>query len=128
MRNREEKSSLFDVINWVLKNSKNKPSNFNVHYFIFNRWLSMANSDTINIINSTTNRWMFKISDFPFVNFYRILLPKHNKKINYIKKEKEIVDGDANTEIIQLSENMELSNREIIFLEKALEDLKEDTN
>lgn len=128
MRHREEKNNLFSVINWVLKNSKYKPSNFNVYYFIFNRWLSMVDSDTVNIINATTNRWMFKVSDFPFVNFYRILLPKCTKKINYIKKETSTVDDDVDVEIIKISENMELSSREILFLEKALEDLKGDTN
>lgn len=128
MRHREEKNNLFSVINWVLKNSKYKPSNFNVYYFIFNRWLSMVDSDTVNIINATTNRWMFKVSDFPFVNFYRILLPKCTKKINYIKKETATVDDDVDVEIIKISENMELSSREILFLEKALEDLKGDTN
>ena len=128
MRHREEKNNLFSVINWVLKNSKYKPSNFNVYYFIFNRWLSMVDSDTVNIINATTNRWMFKVSDFPFVNFYRILLPKCKKKINYIKKETATVDDDVDVEIIKISENMELSSREILFLEKALEDLKGDTN
>jgi hypothetical protein len=128
MKKREDKTNLFGVINWVLKNSKYKPSNFNVYHFIFNRWLSMVDSDTVNIINATTNRWMFKVSDFPFVDFYRIVLPKCTKKIDYIKKETSAIDDDIDNEIIQISENMELSSREILFLQKALEDLKTPTN
>ena len=119
-------TNLFDALNWVLKNKKEEPSDLKVYPFLFNRWLSMVDNDTINIINSTTNRWLLKNKDFPFVDFYRAVLPKNNERINYIKK--EAVSTSKDSDVTQIAENMELSTREIIFLQKSLEDLKQLTN
>jgi len=117
--------NLFLNLDWVLKNNKEEPLDKNVSYFVFNRWISMSNVDNSNIVNLTTNRWMTKILDFPFLNFYKIILSKKKGDLKYIKKQN---DQDIPVELNMISNNMEMSKREIIFLEKALADLTTDSN
>lgn len=117
--------NLFLNLDWVLKKNKEEPTDKNVSAFIFNRWISMSNVDNSNILNITTNRWMMKMLDFPFLNFYKIILSKKKGDIKYIKKQN---NQEMPVDINMISNNMEISKREIIFLEKALADLTIDTN
>jgi hypothetical protein len=112
--------NLFLNLDWVLKKNKEEPTDKNVSAFIFNRWISMSNVDNSNILNITTNRWMIKLLDFPFLNFYKIILSKKKGDIKYIKKQN---NQEIPVDINMISNNMEISKREIIFLEKALADL-----
>jgi len=112
-------NSLFDTLNWILKKYK-KPEIVFGSNFMLNRWLSMSNNQTAQIINSTGNRWIKVLKDFQISKFYHVLLPKTNGRISYIKKKtKKENDKDYKT----IAENMELSTKDIIFLENALEDL-----
>lgn len=115
-------NKLFDVLNWILKKKSNISDFDDVSCYIVNRWLTMASNDFCNIINLTSNRWLTKNKDIPYFNFYKAILPKHNRKIDYIKKTK-IEDVDI-SEIKNLAENKEVSIKEIIFLEKQLEEFK----
>ena len=115
------KNNLFDNLYWVLKTKNKQPSDKTVFPFIFNRWLSMSSPDIANILNLTANRWLKNIKDFPIVDFYRSVLPKCNNKLTYIKK---TPSSDVLDDIKHISNNMELSTKEIIFLEKALDNLK----
>lgn len=117
--------NLFLNLDWVLKKNKEEPIDKNVSYFVFNRWISMSNVDNSNIVNLTTNRWMTKILDFPFLNFYKTILSKKKVDMKYIKKQS---NQEIPVEINMISNNMEMSKREIIFLEKALADLTTDSN
>jgi hypothetical protein len=117
--------NLFVNLDWVLKKNKEEPNDKNVSGFIFNRWISMSNTDNSNIVNLTTNRWMAKILDFPFLNFYKIILSKKKGDLKYIKKQN---NPDTLIELNMISNNMEISKREIIFLEKALANLTTDSN
>lgn len=122
---KKNKNDLFDVLNWVLKNTKKEPLQKNVSCFILNRWLSMSSVDNANIVNSTFNRWLLKKMILPYVDFFRYILPTTKKKIQYIKKENNL---DNINDLYHISNNMELSMREIIFLEKSLADLNKGCN
>lgn len=122
---KKNKNDLFDVLNWVLKNTNKEPSQKNVSCFILNRWLSMSSLDNANIVNSTFNRWLLKKMNLPYVNFFRCILPTTKKQIQYIKKQNNLDNID---DINHISNNMELSTREIIFLEKSLADLNSSCN
>jgi hypothetical protein len=112
-------NNLFDTLNWILKKNK-KPQNKFESNFMLNRWLSMSNNQIAQIINSTGNRWIKVLKDFQISKFYYIILPKNNDRISYIKK-KTKQENDKDYKII--AENMELSTKDIVFLENALEDL-----
>lgn len=122
---KKNKNDLFDVLNWVLKNNNKEPSQKNVSCFMLNRWLSMSSIDNANIVNSTFNRWLLKKINLPYVNFFRCILPTTKKQIQYIKKQNNL---DTMDDITHISNNMELSTREIIFLEKSLADLNAGCN
>jgi hypothetical protein len=113
-------NNLFDFINYVLKNSKDQPKNYKPPVFLINRWLSMATPSFAKILNLTTNKWCININDFDISKFYRTVLPKHGKRISYIKKstkEKEIQE-DVNMAFI-----MECSQREIDLFNQTLAEL-----
>lgn len=112
-------NTLFDTLNWILKKSK-KPETLFESNFMLNRWLSMTDKETADIVNSTGNRWIKTLKDLKIAKFYYTILPKNNKRISYIKK-KTKEENDNSYKII--ADNMELSTKDIIFLENALEDL-----
>ena len=113
-------NSLFDFIDYVLKNNNNELKDYKPPIFLVNRWISMANPAFARIINLTTNKWCSKISDFDISKMYRILLPKYSKRISYIKKEskEKDYDEDSNTAFI-----MECSQREINLFKDTLAEL-----
>jgi hypothetical protein len=119
---------LFVYLNWILKKPikelclQNLPSTF-----IVNRWLSMVNADTANIVNTTFNRWLlcksFSSNNLLASKFYRIILPTNNKRISYIKKS----SSENNKEIEDLSnlaKNLEMSQKEIEMYNQTLDYLK----
>lgn len=117
---------LFECLNWILK--KTLKDLFSIQLpscFIVNRWLSMVDSPTAQIVNATTNRWINKseaYKDSLFLSrFYRILLPKHNGKINYIKKKQK---ESNNSDEAHLNHQMQLSQREIDLYNQTLDEIK----
>lgn len=121
-------NNIFQCIDFVLKKTKVDLSDINFkNFYIFNRWLSMSNNDICKIINATTNRWLFKNSTVDILKFYRILLPKINKNISYIKKENKVKDIDQK-DIVTIANNYELSTREIEMYEETIDFLTTNIN
>jgi hypothetical protein len=110
-------NSLFEFIDYVLKNKNQPPKNYKPPIFLVNRWLSMANSGFCRIINLTTNKWCRQVPEFNIEEFYRLLLPKYNKRLVYIKKKVKEKEHDEDVNMASL---MECSQREIDFFKDAL--------
>lgn len=113
-------NNLFDTLNWILKKGEKKPEILLESDFILNRWLSMVSPEVAHVINTTGNRWN-KFSIKPsLAKFYKTVLPKNFNKISYIKKkvkEKEPEDYK------ELTNSLEISCKELIFFENALEEI-----
>lgn len=110
-------NDLFDFLGFILKNKNKPPKNYKPSIFLVNRWLSMANGGFCKIINLTTNKWCKGIPEFDIEKFYRLILPKHQWKLSYIKKkikEKELEED------INMAALMECSQREIDFFKETL--------
>jgi hypothetical protein len=119
--------SLFDCLNWILKKTVKDLSSIQLpSSFMVNRWLSMVDPSTSQIVNATTNRWINKSESYKdslfLSQFYRALLPKYNGKINYIKKkQKEVLDRED----LNLSNQMQMSQREIDLYNQTLDEIKD---
>ena len=130
------KDNIFDVLNWILKKNHKTPNFQDTSIYMVNRWLSMSSKENCNIVNLTTNRWLKNNQYIPYIKFYRSMLAKQNSKINYIKRPKnETLDSQPDSvqsddlklsenEIKMLAENKEISIKEMIFLEKQLEEFE----
>jgi len=119
-------NDLFNKLDWVLKKKgKLLSSSNNISLFIFNRWLSMANASVAQIVNATTNRWILQKEYFTeesfFLNFFKIILPKINKKVSYLKKNPK---QKPEEDYINLANSLEISKREINFYEKTLAEIE----
>lgn len=125
MKNKD--SRLFDFLNWTLKNQTEKPKDYQPSYFLLNRWLSMANSQSCLILNSTTNRWLKHLKNFDFGSFYYYMLPKHVKRIDYFKKKNKQIE-DKIEDIQNVADRLECSIREIEIFENTLEELSKSNN
>ncbi len=117
----KKNSNLWNVLDWIFKTKKIKLDDINVSLYILNRWLSMATPSIANIVNVTGNRWSKTKNEIPLIVFYNKILPSHTKKINYIKK--NFIDNDIEN-LKEISDSLELSTKEIIFLEKSIDELK----
>lgn len=117
-------NNLFDTLNWILKKEKKQPFFILESNFILNRWLSMVNPEIAQIINITGNRWNKNITKFSMAKFYKSILPKNSDQIFYIKKKREEKEIEN---IKEMTNYFEMSQKELIFLEKALEDLNIDS-
>ena len=119
---------LFVYLNWILKKPvkelqvQNTPSTY-----ITNRWLSMVDASTANIINVTFNRWLinkaFSSDNLMAGKFYRTLMPFNNKRISYIKKPTADSSKDCE-DISNLAKNLEMSQKEIEMYNQTLDLLK----
>jgi len=111
----------FKYLNWILKTDKNKPEIPRNSLFMTNRWLSMTSKPIAQIVNSTTNKW--NIDDESITSkILHCIIPKNNKKINYIKKSSQ--EDEENIDNLEnICNSMNLSKREIKMYEKTLEDL-----
>lgn len=126
MIKKNHNDNLFSFLNWILKKTSKNVLDTPPSTFIVNRWLSMADNSLAKIVNVTLNRWLYKTQLFRDIffpgKFYRVFLPKINKKFSYIKRvTKENQDEDSFN--ILISNSMELSQREIILYNKTLEEL-----
>lgn len=125
-------NNIFEFLDWVLKKKGKEPiDEGNIYPYMFNRWLSMADPDIAQIVNLTYNRWLSDYTDLEFLSlakFYKQLLPKHLKKISYIKKdisEKEEIDESEKQTNELICMNMEISNREKKILDDMVKFLNE---
>lgn len=87
----------------------------------------MSNPDICKIINATTNRWLIKNTSIDVLKFYRVLLPKTNRNINYIKKESKVKETEPK-DISMIANNCELSTREIELYEETIDFLTSNIN
>lgn len=119
-------NSFFPFLDWILKVRKNPPVFPENTQFIANKWLSMASKPIAQIVNSTTNRW--KMDDIEFYSkFHRTVLPKHGKRIEYIKKTpKDEETEDENFE--NLASSLEISKRELEMMNSTLAELGKTSN
>jgi len=125
MKNKDTR--LFDYLNWVLKTNKNKPKDYQPPFFLVNRWISMTNPQLCLILNSTTNRWGKALKGFDFSSFYHKVLPKHGKRIDYIKKKSKELDNNLE-DIQNIADRLECSVREIEIFESTIAELKTSSN
>ena len=115
-----QNNNLFDTLNWILKNKKDAPQEKFQSNFLLNRWLSMSTKEVCQIVNATGNRWCKFLTDFQLTDFYHSIMPKNKNRISYIKKGVKEID-DENTK--QIASSMDLSVKDVYFLENALEEL-----
>lgn len=88
--------------------------------FLVNRWCSMLNKSTANIINSTANS-MYQVLEnkHDHYRFLHYIIPRSQfKRINYIKKQK--VEATDSQIVEKLSKNLEISKREINLYKQQL--------
>lgn len=118
---------LFNTMDWILKKKTSDPISDErlPQPFILNRWLSMVDSSIAQIINSTTNRWMFEKSicsdKILLGKFYKKLLPKTSKRYSYIKKSTKENTNQNTKDLIKIEE---ISNKEFEIYKKTLAELK----
>lgn len=127
MNKKKYNDDLFPYLNWLSKKTSILSIQQFPTAFITNRWLSMIDSSYAQIVNVTINRWInktfFSKENEIVGKFYRLVLPKINKKFSYIKRNsKETTDS---SEISLYAETMELSQREIQLYNNTLEELKQ---
>jgi hypothetical protein len=113
-------NNIFEFLNYILKTNDTLPKDYDPPTFLVNRWLSMGNVNFSLIINKTTNRWCKKNRNFDITKFYRLILPKYNKRLTYIKKKYTQKDIDDS---IQHANLMECSTREIEMFNDTLAEL-----
>ena len=82
--------------------------------YLINRWCSMLNTTTCNLINTTVNSMFTVFEDkSTHYKFLHYILPRQRfSRINYIKKTKSDPPGQNKT-IEMLAKNLEISKREI---------------
>jgi len=83
--------------------------------YMLQRWLSMYSPDFAKIINLTTNRLysIYQTKSHWYKDFLIILPKTYNKKIKYIKKNKEKQDPEIKNVISFLAKTNQISEREI---------------
>jgi len=121
-----QKEGLFPLLDWILKKESNLSLNMDLpSTFLVNRWLSMCSIENSLIINETLNRWSRNYSFYSDIcsvsKFLRVVLPKNNKRISYIKKKKTKIQEKTASDDVSCRE---CSKREISIQNKLLEELK----
>lgn len=116
---------LFVYLNWILKKPiKELEVQSTPSIFITNRWLSMTEVGIANIVNNTFNRWVtqknFNSDPIMAGKFYKILIPKNNKRISYIKKPTTETNKESE-DVLLMSQNLEISQREIELYNQTLD-------
>jgi hypothetical protein len=123
-----QNNNIFEFLDWILKKKKEEPIyENNITPYLLNRWISMVDSDCVKILNITQNRWNIEKIDVDddfnkLVKFYRILLPKINKKIEYIKKTKNLTN-EKDENLDSIAKNFEISKREVLKMEQLKKEL-----
>jgi len=88
--------------------------------FLINRWCSMLNAETANIVNTTVNT-MYRAFENKqdHYKFLHYILPRHRfTRINYIKKQKHEKPGVQT--VTRFAQRLEISEREINLYKQQL--------
>ena len=88
--------------------------------FLINRWCSMLNSTTCDIINNTVNR-MYQVFEnkHDHYKFLHYIIPRQRfQRINYIKKTKHVTESQQ--VVSKIAKSLELSSREINLYRQQL--------
>lgn len=118
--------NIYKFIDFCLKKKNIDISELKINnYYLFNRWLSMCDIDICIILNSLSNRWLFKNNNIDILKFYRIFLPKNDKKIQYIKKKNK---EQKQLDFLKLANNLEISTRELESYEEMIDFLSKKNN
>lgn len=112
----------FKYLNWILKVDKEKPDIQKTNVYMTNRWLSMASKPICQIVNSTSNRWNI-LDDEIISKFFHCVIPKHQKRIQYIKKSSQ-ENEDEIENVDNLCSAMEISRKELQQYHETLAELK----
>ena len=119
------KSNFFEYLNKILRKTKDSVETPKNSTFLTNRWLSMASKPIAQIVNVTSNRWINcrnSFEDDTFTKIFINLIPKYNKRVEYIKKSSKSADEEMEN-LEYISNSMELSKKEIESYHKMLEEL-----
>ena len=89
--------------------------------FLFNRWLSFYGKDTVNFTNETLNKFhsLFESKQEMYKLYYYLIPRLKFKRIQYIKKKKEVVNEETDN-LALIASNNQISVRE---LQQYLNDL-----
>ena len=116
--------SITKTLNYILKKKKDSPTEQECSQpFILNRWLSMSDSSIAKIINSTTNRWITQTgicsnNSLKMSNFLKCIVPKINRKIEYIKKSEP---SPKDEDLLETASAFQISTREMKIYNDVLE-------
>jgi hypothetical protein len=121
-------TDLFDYLDWIVKKKGKEPPIETVPYaFIVNRWLSMLDIPTCQVVNNTCNRWIsvksFYSESYRIGRFFKTCLPKTSKCFKYIKKAQKEEKEDQDS--ANFANTMEISLREVYLYEKTLAEITE---
>lgn len=115
------RDNIFTYINNTLFNKKRVEDTLQedevpLPSFLLQRWCSMVKSkDCINIINNTSNRWLFTTTKLHLYKLYVECLPKQKRqKINYIKKAPKADDDISVPEILEMSKREFAENKTLL--------------
>jgi hypothetical protein len=127
----QSNNNIFEFLDFILKKKEKEPIyENNITNYILNRWLSMSDPEVARIVNVTGNRWKESDQDsetfLDTCKFYKTLLPKINKKIEYAKKKNLTTDQEFQQE--EFVKNYEISKRELKIYDKTLEKIKSKDN
>lgn len=119
-------AALFTKDKSIIENSEEENA---LSPFMLNRWISMYSSDLANIVNTTSNKYITKMSKREFFDFITAVFPKVKfKRITYIKKtasksktDKDEEEQENNTRIARI---LECSTREIEEMKAMVDFLK----
>lgn len=114
----------FDYLDNILFKSKKVEISNTFSPYILNRWMSMYSNEIAWLLNITVNNEnFFRLSKEDQFKYLQNIVPKcRRKRISYLKKNKEKENRPEMDEnnLNFLSENLELSKREILELNKLI--------
>jgi hypothetical protein len=119
------KNNFITFLRWILKIEDQKPEMPKYFGYMINRWLSFATKSNAQIVNVTTNRWNYPSSmeDNILSMIYYTIIPKHAKRIDYVKKNQNESEEEVDDSINFFADSLELSTREIEMYNNSLEEM-----
>ena len=68
-------NNIFKILDFVLKKKKITSSEVkNINSYLLNRWISMTESNNVNILNITSNRWLTRKTNIDIIKFYHAVI------------------------------------------------------
>jgi len=125
--------TIFDIINDIFKTKKGNLTENQEFYevlqspYILQRWITMHSTQTAYLVSETTNKLCKGLTDDKalWYKLFLVLIDKKTgyKRINYLKREKVVVNEEKDTMIEQLARINEMSKKEITAQMKLLDEL-----